>query len=43
MKHFLVLTLACLFTATPGHTDTLAATPQKAVLVTGANDLCKIE
>jgi len=39
MKHFLVLTLACLclFTATPGYTDTPAATPQKAVLVTGAS------
>jgi NAD(P)-dependent dehydrogenase (short-subunit alcohol dehydrogenase family) len=37
MKHFLVLTLACLFTTTPGHTDTPAATPQKAVLVTGAS------
>ncbi len=37
MKHLLVLTLACLVTATPGHTDTPAATPQKAVLVTGAS------
>lgn len=37
MKYFLVLTLACLLTATPGLADTPAATPQKAVLVTGAS------
>ena len=37
MKHFLVLTLACLLTATPGDADTPPATPQKAVLVTGAS------
>jgi len=37
MKHFLVLMLACLVTATPGRADTPAATPQKAVLVTGAS------
>ena len=37
MKHVLVLTLACLLTATPGRADTPAATPQKAVLVTGAS------
>ena len=37
MKHFLVLTLACLLTATPGLADTPAATPQKVVLVTGAS------
>jgi hypothetical protein len=37
VKYFLVLTLACLLTATPGHADTPAATPEKAVLVTGAS------
>jgi NAD(P)-dependent dehydrogenase (short-subunit alcohol dehydrogenase family) len=37
VKYFLVLTLACLLTATPGLADTPAATPQKAVLVTGAS------
>jgi NADP-dependent 3-hydroxy acid dehydrogenase YdfG len=37
VKYFLVFTLACLVTATPGHADTPAATPQKAVLVTGAS------
>lgn len=37
MKYFLVLMLACLLTATPGLADTPAATPQKAVLVTGAS------
>lgn len=37
VKHVLVLTLACLLTATPGRADTPAATPQKAVLVTGAS------
>jgi NAD(P)-dependent dehydrogenase (short-subunit alcohol dehydrogenase family) len=37
VKYCLVLTLACLFTATPALADTPAATPQKAVLVTGAS------
>ena len=37
MKHFLTLTLACLVTVTLGLADTPAATPQKAVLVTGAS------
>jgi NAD(P)-dependent dehydrogenase (short-subunit alcohol dehydrogenase family) len=37
VKYLLVLTLACLLTATPGLADTPAATPQKAVLVTGAS------
>jgi NAD(P)-dependent dehydrogenase (short-subunit alcohol dehydrogenase family) len=37
VKYFLVLTLACLLTATPGLAGTPAATPQKAVLVTGAS------
>lgn len=37
MKYFLVLMLACLLTATPGLADTPPATPQKAVLVTGAS------
>jgi NAD(P)-dependent dehydrogenase (short-subunit alcohol dehydrogenase family) len=37
VKYFLVITLACLLAATPGRADTPAATPQKAVLVTGAS------
>src|SRR5262245_42830124 len=39
MRHFLVVTLACLclFTATPGCTATPAATPPQAVLGTGAS------
>jgi len=37
VKDLLVLTLACLLTATPGLADTPADTPQKAVLVTGAS------
>lgn len=37
VKDLLVLSLACLLTATPGLADTPATTPQKAVLVTGAS------